>query len=58
MQIGEIEGCGTNKRLMEAAKLLAEGFLQSEEGRKLLQEMSGTFKREPGKNDESGKENR
>lgn len=47
-----------NAQIREVAKMLAEGFLQSDEGKKLLQEMAKVFDREPGKNDESGKENK
>lgn len=46
-----------NKRIREAAKVMAEVFLQSEEGRKLLQEMSGTFKQDISQSEDIGKDN-
>lgn len=46
-----------NRRLREAAKVIAEVFLHSEEGRKMLSEMSEAFNRETVPSDENGKEN-
>lgn len=46
-----------NAQIREVAKILAEEFLQSEEGRKLLQEMTEMFDLESGQNDENGNVN-